>query len=160
MGGRLSQAMRASWLPKITNGWFFRAESFFPVARYLDEVALDAGALPPDFLSHSHGEGFLRFFAERCQRQGIFIFDEPESALSPTRQIEFLKLLRRMDESKISQVIMATHSPMLMACPGARLLRLSKYGLEPVAVEETEHFRIMREFWLDPEGFIKTMLEE
>jgi predicted ATPase len=160
MGGRLSQALRASWLPKITNGWFFRAESFFPVARYLDEVALDAGALPPDFLSHSHGEGFLRFFAERCQRQGIFIFDEPESALSPTRQIEFLKLLRRMDESKISQVIMATHSPMLMACPGARLLRLSKYGLEPVAVEETEHFRIMREFWLDPEGFIKTTLEE
>src|SRR6202035_2709990 len=83
LGGRLSRALRASWLPKITNGWFFRAESFFPVARYLDEAAMDVGALPPDFLSHSHGEGFLRFFAERCQRQGIFIFDEPESALSP-----------------------------------------------------------------------------
>ncbi len=160
MGGRLSKGLRASWLPKITNGWFFRAESFFPVARYLDEAALDVGGPPPDFLSHSHGEGFLRFFEERCQRQGIFIFDEPESALSPSRQIEFLKLLRRMDESKISQVIMATHSPMLMACPGAQLLRLSKYGLEPVRVEETEHFRTMREFWLDPEGFIKTMLEE
>src|SRR5260370_21326360 len=159
MGGRLSKGLRASWLPKITIGWFFRAESFFPVARYLDEAALDVGGPPPDFLSHSHGEGFLRFFEERCQRQGIFIFDEPESALSPSRQIEFLKLLRRMDESKISQVIMATPSPMLMACPGAQLLRLSKYGLEPVRVEETEHFRTMREFWLDPEGFIKTMLE-
>src|SRR6266699_3245424 len=117
MGGRLSQALRASWLPKITNGWFFRAESFFSVARYLDEAAAGVGS-PPDFLSHSHGEGFLRFFEERCQRQGLFIFDEPESALSPSRQIEFLKLLRRMDESKISQVIMATHSPMLMAYPG------------------------------------------
>jgi len=85
MGGRLSKALRASWLPKITNGWFFRAESFFSVARYLDGAALDAGDVPPDFLSHSHGEGFLRFFKERCQRQGIFIFDEPESALSPTR---------------------------------------------------------------------------
>jgi len=146
MGGRLSKALRASWLPKITNGWFFRAESFFSVARYLDGAALDAGAAPPDFLSHSHGEGFLRFFEERCQRQGIFIFDEPESALSPTRQIEFLKLLRRMDESKINQVIMATHSPMLMAYPGGRLLRLSKYGLDPVTIEDTEHFRIMREF--------------
>ena len=52
------------------------------------------GGPPPDFLSHSHGEGFLRFFEERCQRQGLFIFDEPESALSPSRQIEFLKLLR------------------------------------------------------------------
>jgi predicted ATPase len=160
MGGRLSKRLRASWLPKITNGWFFRAESFFSVARYLDAAAIDVGDAPPDFLSHSHGEGFLRFFEERCQRQGIFIFDEPESALSPTRQIEFLKLLRRMDASKISQVIMATHSPMLMAYPGAQLLRLSKYGLDPVTVEETEHFRIMREFWTAPGEFVKTMLEE
>jgi len=52
-------------------------------------------APPPDFLSHSHGEGFLRFFEVRCSRQGIYIFDEPESALSPSRQIEFLKLLRQ-----------------------------------------------------------------
>src|SRR6201998_2498021 len=156
MGGQLSKALRASWLPKITNGWFFRAESFFSVARYLDQVAQEypMGGAPPDFLSHSHGEGFLRFFTERCQRQGIFIFTEPESALSPNRQIEFLKLLRRLDESRISQIIMATHSPMLMAYPGARLLRLSKYGLEPVTVEETEHFRIMREFWTAPGEFI------
>ena len=91
MGGKLSSALRASWLPKITNGWFFRAESFFSVARYLDQAALDVEDPPPDFLSHSHGEGFLRFFQERCQRQGIFIFDEPESALSPARQMEFLE---------------------------------------------------------------------
>ena len=162
MGGRLGQALRASWLPKITNGWFFRAESFFSVARYLDEAALDDpfGPPPPDFLSHSHGEGFLRFFEERCQRQGIFIFDEPESALSPSRQVEFLKLLRRMDRSGICQVVMATHAPMLMAYPGATLLRLTKYGLDPVAVEETEHYRLMREFWSDPSGFVETMLEE
>jgi predicted ATPase len=160
MGGNLSDALRASWLPKITTGWFFRAESFFSVARYLDQAAVGAGEIPPDFLSHSHGEGFLRFFEERCQRQGIFIFDEPESALSPSRQIEFLKLLRRMDRSGISQVIMATHSPMLMAYPGARLLRLSKYGLEPVRVEDTDHYRLMQEFWADPATFIDTMLEE
>ena len=90
-----------------------------------------AGA-PPDFLSYSHGEGFLRFFEERCQQQGIFIFDEPESALSPSRQMEFLKLMRRMDDIGHCQIIMATHSPMLMAYPNAQLLRLSKYGLEPV----------------------------
>jgi predicted ATPase len=161
MGGRLSKALRASWLPKITAGWFFRAESFFSVARYLDRAALEAGGgPPPDFLSHSHGEGFLRFFEERCQRQGIFIFDEPESALSPSRQVEFLKLLRHMDRSGICQVIMATHSPMLMAYPSAQLLRLSKYGLEPVTVENTDHYRLMREFCADPKVFIETMLEE
>jgi predicted ATPase len=60
MGGELSKALRASWLPKITNGWFFRAESFFSVARYLDKAALDAGERGPDFLSHSHGEGHAR----------------------------------------------------------------------------------------------------
>src|SRR5580704_17732720 len=133
MGGDLSKALRASWLPRITNGWFFRSESFFSVARYLDRMALEypmVGGPPPDFLSHSHGEGFLRFFEERCQRQGIFIFDEPESAMSPTRQLEFLKLLHRMDKSEHCQVIMATHSPMLMACPNATLLQFTKDGLE------------------------------
>ena len=155
-GGDLSQALRASWLPKITNGWFFRAESFFSVARYLDS----AGSPSADFLSHSHGEGFMRFFQERCQRQGIFIFDEPESALSPARQMEFLKLLRRMEDSTICQVVMATHSPMLMAYPGARLLRMSKYGLDPVTVQETDHYKVMREFCADPVGFVEAVVEE
>jgi predicted ATPase len=160
MGGTLSTALRAAWLPKVTTGWFFRAESFFTVARYLDEAAMTSGGTPPDFLSHSHGEGFLRFFEERCTRQGIFIFDEPESALSPSRQVEFLKLLRRMDQSGRSQVIMATHSPLLMAYPGARLLQLSKYGLVQATMEETDHYRLMREFFADPAVFVASMLEE
>jgi predicted ATPase len=159
MGGRLSTALRAAWLPKITSGWFFRAESFFSVARYLDRAAVDVGDAPPDFLSHSHGEGFLRFFEERCRRQGIFIFDEPESALSPSRQIEFLKLLRRMEQSGICQVIMATHSPILMAYPAARLLHLTKYGLEPIIVQDTDHYRMMREFCADPAVFVESLLE-
>jgi predicted ATPase len=156
MGGELSEALRASWLPRITKGWFFRAETFFSVARYLDA----AGSLSADFLSYSHGEGFLRFFNERCQRQGIYIFDEPESALSPARQMEFLKLMRRMDEAGYCQVIMATHSPILMAYPNATLLRLSKYGLEPVTVRDTDHFRTLREFCEDPTGFVEATLAE
>jgi predicted ATPase len=160
MGGSLATALRASWLPRITSGWFFRAESFFSVARYLDEAAVDVKARPPDFLSHSHGEGFLRFFSERCQRQGIFIFDEPESALSPARQIEFLKLLHRMEVSGHCQVIMATHAPMLMAYPNATLLRLTKYGLEPVSLKDTDHFKVMREFCDDPKGFVDAAIVE
>jgi predicted ATPase len=143
MGGELSEALRAGWLPKITN----------------DEVGSEVGS-GPDFLSHSHGEGFLRFFEERCQKQGIFIFDEPESALSPSRQMEFLKLMRRMERSTICQVVMATHSPMLMAYPNARLLRLSKYGLDPVTVEETDHYKVTREFCADPVGFVEAVFEE
>ena len=165
MGGELSKALRAGWLPKINNGWFFRAESFFSVARYQDAVNLEEipgvpQGIPPDYLSHSHGEGFLKFFEDRCKRQGLFIFDEPESALSPARQIEFLKLMRRLEDSKICQIVMATHSPVLMAYPNARLLRLTKYGLEPVTVESTDHFRIMREFCDDPAGFVEGVLAE
>lgn len=155
-GGRLADALRASWLPKVGQGWFFRAESFFSVARYLDE----AGSPSADFLSHSHGEGFMRFFEERCDRPGIFLFDEPESALSPNRQFDFLKLLRRMQQGGQSQVIVATHAPILMALPNASLLRMGKYGLEPVMLEETEHYRIMREFTGDPHGFVEAMLAE
>jgi len=160
MGGSLAKALRASWLPKITNGWFFRAESFFTVARYLDRAAVEAGSGPPDFLSHSHGEGFLRFFEERCVRQGLFMFDEPESALSPARQIEFLKLLRKMDRLGLAQVVMATHAPILMAYPGARLLQLTKYGLDPIKVEETGHFRLLRELCADPAAFVKRIIED
>ena len=159
-GGLLAEALRASWLPKVTTGWFFKAESFFSVARYLDRAYTENREAPPDFLSHSHGEGFLRFFEERCERQGIFMFDEPESALSPSRQIEFVKLLIRMRDAGVSQVIMATHAPILMACPGADLLRISKHGLEPVVLENVEHFRMMREFCADPEGFIEAMTRE
>jgi predicted ATPase len=160
-GTVLGKALRASWLPRLSNGWFFRAESFFSVARYLDEAAREPlSGPPPDFLSHSHGEGFLRFFEERCRRQGLFIFDEPESALSPSRQIEFLKLLRRMEQSGIIQVIMATHAPMLMAYPDAQLLQLTKDGLAPIRVEDTEHYRLMREFSVDPRAFVEERLEE
>ena len=163
MGGQLSSVLRASWLPKITNGWFFRAETFFSVARYLDRAAQESpmgGGPPPDFLSYSHGEGFLRFFEERCQRQGIFIFDEPESALSPSRQMEFLKLLYRMDKSQRCQVIMATHSPVLMAYPNAMLLQFTKYGLEPTTLRQTDHYRAMREFFADPKGFVEAAIVE
>jgi predicted ATPase len=162
-GGELTVALRASWMPKVTNGWFFRAETFFSIARYLDRAAQEfslGGGPPPDFLSYSHGEGFIRFFEERCQRQGFFIFDEPESALSPKRQMEFLKLLHRMDKSERCQVIMATHSPVLMAYPNATLLEFNKYGLEPTTVEQTYHYRALQEFFYDPKGFVEAAIEE
>ena len=154
-GGDLAKFLRASWLPKVGSGWFFRAESFFSVARYLDAV----GSPSADFLSYSHGEGFIRFFKERCAKPGLFLFDEPESALSPNRQFDFLKLLQRMEAGGRTQVVLVTHAPIIMAHPGAALLRMSRHGLAPVALEDTEHFRIMRQFVNDPLGTIEAMTE-
>jgi predicted ATPase len=91
-------------------------------------------------------------------RQGVFIFDEPEAALSPARQIEFLKLLRRMEST--CQVIMATDSPLLMAFPGARLLRLSERGLKAATLEATDHYRLLLGFCTNPREFVRVALEE
>lgn len=150
----LAWALRGSWLPKLTTGWFFRAETFFDVARYLDAVQMNK----PDYLSHSHGEGFLRLFQERMNRQGVYFMDEPESALSPRRQLELLRLLARIQEEATAQVIMATHSPILMGIPGASLLEVSRGGFREVTFEEVSHFRLYRAFCEDPQGFIASAI--
>ena len=154
-GADLAQVLRAAWLPKITNGWFFRAESFFSVSRYLDQVGS-----PANYLTGSHGEGFLSVFEERMLRQGIYFLDEPESALSPMRQLELLRILNRIQESRVSQVIMATHSPILMALPGAQLLEARRHGLEPTSYRDIRHFKLYQSFTVDPEDFIARALSE
>ncbi len=159
-GSPLASALRAAWLPKVTNGWFFRAESFFSVARYLDDAAREGGGAPPDFLSWSHGEGFFRFFEERMGRQGTYFMDEPESALSPRRQVDLLRFLHGLQTARDRQVIMATHSPILMALPGATLLQVTRHGFAEVSLRETPHFRLYSDFTADPEGFVAEALAD
>lgn len=155
-GSALHEVMRAGWLPKVTEGWFFRAETFFSVARYLDA----AGSNTADYLSASHGEGFLRVFEERMARQGFYLMDEPESALSPQRQLELFRLLTRIQASGQSQVVLATHSPILMAVPGADVLEITRLGFFAVNPLETAHFKLYRAFTADPEGFIADVLSD
>ncbi|MBL9065033.1 MAG: AAA family ATPase [Sphingopyxis sp.] len=154
-GGALGRVFRSAWLPQVKRGWFFRAETFFSVARYLDE----AGSRHADFLSASHGEGFIDFFEERLSQQGLFILDEPEAALSPQRQFDFLKILRRMQRAANCQVIMATHSPILMALPDADLWQIEPFVIQPTTVEETAHFKLYREFMLYPHETVEAMIE-
>lgn len=159
-GADLARFLRAEWLPKITTGWFFKAETFFSVARYLDAAALSVGDAPPDFLSWSHGEGFVRFFEERMARQGVYFLDEPESALSPARQVELLRALDRIRREQRAQVLMATHSPILMALPGARLVEITRAGFQDVTLRDTRHFKTYQSFICDPEGFVADALAE
>lgn len=158
-GRSLARYMGASWLPRMNSGWFFRAESFFSLSSFLEQSAHDVNMSGPDYLSHSHGEGFMRFFRERGTRKGLFIFDEPESALSPQRQFEFIKHLAGQVAEGNVQAIIATHSPILMAIPGARLLQLDQRGLYETSFRDTAHFRLYSEFFMDPEGTIDTMIE-
>ncbi len=96
----------------------------------------------------------MRVFEERMSRQGIYFMDEPEGALSPRRQLGLLRILARVQETARAQVIMATHSPILMALPGADVWQITKGGIAPVDYRETPHFRLYQDFTVDPDAFI------
>lgn len=144
----LAKRLRAGWLPKMQKGWFLKAQSFAAVSEQT------AG----DYLSMSHGEGFSNMIGDRMGGQGVFILDEPEAALSPARQVELLVFLAKIQEQADAQVILATHSPILMAVPGARLLEISHRAIRQVDLRDTEHFRLTAAFSADPEGFVAAAL--
>jgi predicted ATPase len=142
----LGQHVRGAWLPKVTEGWFFRAETFHALTGVLADAAAYRGC--------SHGEAFLRLFADRMAGGGLFVIDEPESALSPRHQAMLLRFLAEIQAEADAQVILATHSPILMAVPGARLWRITHRGMSPTDLRATDHFRLLSAFTADPDGFV------
>jgi predicted ATPase len=161
----LARALRLSWLPKVPNGFFFRAESFFNFARYVDELAKDWPIMRADYggrplHDQSHGESFLALFENRLgsSRRAIYLMDEPEAALSPERQIRFLRHLARAEASKNVQIIMATHSPILMGYPGAQLLSFDGGRLHETTASETSNYRELARFFRDPAAFYRDAL--
>lgn len=161
----LSNSLRFSWMPKVTEGFFFRAETFFSFVDVLDQLAREPGGGATfgsyggvSMRTRSHGQSFMAVFENRFGSQGLYLMDEPEAALSPQWQVEFLKLLRKLERRGESQVIIATHSPMIMAFPSASLLEVSERGLQPIEFHDTPHFRIARSFALNPDGFMAGLL--
>lgn len=165
-GETLSRYLRASWMPKVTRGFFTRSETFHGFISKLDSIARESGAgvygaNDGKFLSeHSHGEAYLAMFASRMDREGVYVLDEPEAALSPTRQLDFLRIVRRAEMTERAQFIIATHSPLVMAYPGATLLHLTDAGIVERSFRATDHFRILREFYADPEGFMDGLFSD
>jgi predicted ATPase len=153
-GRLLAHALRPAWLPRVSNGYFFRAESFFNVAAYFDDMRGSR------LHQQSHGESFLSVFKDRLGggRPSLYLFDEPEAALSPARQLVFICLMRRWEEEGNVQAIIATHAPILMAYPGARILEFRRGRIREVDFEETEHFHIMRSFFADPRGYLEGII--
>jgi predicted ATPase len=140
-------------------GYFFRAESFFNVATQAEELGVLEGYGGRSLHEQSHGESFLTLVTERFSREGLYLLDEPEAALSPSRQ---LTVLRRMHDllAEGSQLIVATHSPILLALPGARIYALEADGIREIAYEDTEHFTVTRDFLLHRERMLRVLLSE
>lgn len=141
----LAQALRLEWMPKVIEGFFLRAESFFNFASYLEGTQTDFRAYGGTSLhQQSHGESFLALFTDRFE-QGIFILDEPEAALSPQRQLSFLRILHDLAASGGAQFLIATHSPMLLTLPGATVLSLDGGRIEATVYQETRHYQVTRD---------------
>ncbi len=128
---------------KRNSGYFFRAESFFNVATVTNLQYNDDGRLP-DYHAQSHGESFLTFLQDEC-REGVYLMDEPEAALSPQRQLTLMRHIYFM-AMEGSQFIIATHSPILLGLPEARILNFSEAGIQPIPYEETESYQITKLF--------------
>jgi predicted ATPase len=155
----LAQALQLSWLPRVAEGFFMRAESFYNFATYLDRVS-DLRAYGGKSLhQQSHGESFLALFANRFE-QGIYILDEPEAALSPQRQLAFLRILHQLETPRQAQFIIATHSPIILSYPGARLYSLDGDSVREIEYQETEHFQVTRNFLNAPERFFKHLFDD
>ena len=149
------------------DGFFLRSESFYNVATNIDEMDEEPGIGARVIDSYggvslhaqSHGESFLALVQNRFGGQGFYLLDEPEAALSPSRQLTLLGELHRLVE-RDAQFLIATHSPILMAYPGARIYLLDEEGVREIAYRETEHYQLTRRFLEDPERMLRYLFAE
>ena len=163
----LSEYLRLSKsIKRPRDGYFLRAESFFNVATQIE--ALDEGPGGPPIINsyggrslheQSHGESFLSLIVNRFSGHGLYILDEPEAALSPARQLTVLSRMHQLLQKK-SQFIIATHSPILMAFPGALIYEVAAGGFRQVDYRETEHFEITKSFLENPDRMLRELFRD
>lgn len=183
---RLAANLRLAWGKKSKRGYFLRAEDYFGQqkerarvdARYWRERAEAAMSVPvrseaeamladergmSDYIGEhdgrSHGESFLDFFRERVSSEGLFLFDEPEAALSPMRQIELLALIIEAAKHASAQFVIATHSPILLSVPAACIYGFDGGGITSVAYDDLEHVRVTRDFLVNREAILRKLTE-
>lgn len=149
------------------DGFFLRAESFYNVASNIDEMDELPAAAPPIIHSYggtslhrqSHGESFMTLVDNRFGPNSLFILDEPEAALSPAKQLRLLAALQELSQQNC-QFLIATHSPILMAFPGAQIFVLSDSGIKETPYQETEHYILTKEFLNHPDRMLKALFSE
>jgi predicted ATPase len=164
----LAACMTLSWRKKPKDGYFFRAESFFNVASHIDNLDKEPGFGRPikdsyggkSLHSQSHGESFFSFFKNRLGGGGLYVFDEPEAALSPQRQLALLGIIHDVCKNPDSQFLIATHSPILLAYPGARIYSCDGEKLEEIRYEDTKHYDITKNFLDNPGRYLKRLFGE
>ncbi len=143
------------------DGYFLRAESFYNVASNIDHIQESDSRMLDSYggvslHQQSHGESFLSLFMNRLFGNGIYILDEPEAALSPQRQFAFLIRLNEL-VNRNSQFIIATHSPILLSYPNAKIIQITDFGIESINYKDTEHYILYKSFLDNPEGMLERL---
>jgi predicted ATPase len=167
------KALRLAFTVRTGAGFFLRAESFFNTASWIDttdwETRFPGLAAPPissyygggSLHERSHGETFLTVIEHKMRRDGLFLLDEPEAALSPQRQLAFLLLMHETVKThKDAQFIISTHSPLLLGYPGAQIFSFDDERLREIAYEETAPLQIVRRFVNDRDRFVEELFAE
>jgi predicted ATPase len=139
------------------DSYFLRAESFYNLSSYVDEIGASFGPAP--LHQQSHGEAFLSLMVDRLSGNGLYLMDEPEAALSPQRQLTFLAALHDLVRNG-GQFIIATHSPIIMAYPDATILHFTLNGIGQIAYHDTEHYKVTRAFLTRTELMLKELLSD
>lgn len=164
---RLHECIRLVRPPRRPRtGFFLRAESFFNLATAIEELDAVAASAPPVIDSYggrslheqSHGESFLALLKNRFGPHGLYILDEPEAALSPSRQLALLVRMHALVEEG-SQFIIATHAPIVLAYPRATIYLVDVRGIHSVEYEQTEHVQLTRDFLNDRDRFLRRLLD-
>jgi predicted ATPase len=148
----LFQYLDVAWTAGQKPGAFFSAETYEHMTKMIDLWASTDAKLLDYFggkslLEQSHGESFMSFFKSRYTIEGVYFLDEPETALSPKRQLEFLRFLETAARDGHAQFIIATHSPLLLSCANAAILSFDQPQIKKVRYEETGHFLLYRDFF-------------
>jgi predicted ATPase len=151
----LHRYISVQWTDGSVPGSFFGSSVFQDFARILDEwAATDPGQLDyfggKSLLTQSHGQSIMSFFKARYAIKGLYLLDEPETALSPKTQIALLDLLAKMTTAGHAQFIIATHSPILLSCPGATIYSFDQVPIAPIPYDQTDHYKLYKAFMADP----------
>jgi len=138
--------------------YFLRAESYYNIGTYMNEVGY-VKSYGGNIHACSHGESFLKLLTNKLQGEGLYLLDEPEAALSPTMQFVALSAIHELCK-KQSQLIIATHSPILLAYPNAKIYHFSDTGIREIQYEQTEHFRVTHDFLNNYQKRIQQIMDE
>lgn len=156
---KLRNYLSVEWTEAPVPGSFFGANIFRQFSTMLDEwAAADPGILDyfggESLMTKSHGQSLLAFFKNRYQRRGLYLLDEPETALSPRSQLELLQLLANVRKKGNAQFLIATHSPLLMAYPDAVIYSFDGEYIHPVNYEDTSHYQVYKHFMENPGHYL------